>query len=420
MSYEPLASILRPTTLDGFVGQKHILGEEKLLRLMIESDMVRSIILFGPPGTGKTTLSHIIADRTSSKFMSINASADGAKIIKDVIKQARIDKDVNKQTTIVATDEIHRHPKNVQDLYLPAVENGTIILVGMTTQNPYFSLVPALISRSQLFEFKPLETQDLLLLMVRGVEYYRKERNLNVEVDSDCALYLARKSNGDTRKILNALEILVESHKSQKHITITIDMCKEVLPQKSVVFDRSGDEHYDFLSAIQNAVQFSDVDGAIFWLAQAINSGEDVQVICRRLLVTAAEDVGTSNPLALIYTYAAVESATRVGFPEASLILSSAVAFLAMNKRSKASARAIWKALKMDDEELVKIPDGIKDCHYRGSKELGRGGCHDGQFLEEYEKVINGLFVPENGVEIDYMKENLQMWVERKHKMKDK
>jgi putative ATPase len=221
---------------------------------------------------------------------------------------------------------------------------------------------------------------------------------------------LAQKSAGDARKLLNSLEILVETRKNETVIDITMKMCQEILPKKSVVFDRSGEDHFNYMSGIQGAIQASDVHGAVFWLSRAINSGEDIQVICRRLLVTASEDVGCCDPLAAIHTYCATQSALVVGFPEAALILSAAVSYLAMCPRSKASAKAIWKALKIDDTSNIPVPDFLKDCHYEGAAQLGRGSYHDGAHMEKYIPYIFDIFKPENGKEVELMKYNNEYW----------
>ena len=405
----PLAVRLRPETLDDFIGQKHLLGEGKLLRRMIEADKVRSLIVFGPPGTGKTTLARIIAKRTGSEFYTLNATNSGTKDIRALVDKANTRINLKGKKTIVFADEIHRWSKNVQDVLLPSVENGTIILIGATTQNPYFSINGPLISRSELFEFEQLKKEDLKQILARAVKYYEDEHKKKFKFQKKGVIELLERVGGDARKLYNVLEIIVETD-DEDEIFVTKDLVTEILPQKHVIFDRAGEEHFDALSAIQGSIQASDPHSAVYWLAWAINRGEDVEVICRRLLVTAAEDVGLCDPQCLPYVLAAVQAAHQVGFPEAAIILSSATAYMAMSPRSKASAKAIWTALSLEKTASKEIPKWLKDCHYGGAKKLGRGQFKDGMDQAVYEPIIDGLFVPENGIEIDLMKGNDTYW----------
>jgi len=414
MDREPLPHRIRPRNLSEFIGQDHIVGDGTLLRSMIESDKLQSAIFYGPPGTGKTTLAEIIANTTNANFIRMNATTAGIKDAREAISAAKIEYDLNKRRTILFVDECHRHAKNQQEAFLPSVENGTVVFIGATTENPYFSIAGPLISRSHIFQFEPLAGDDLRKALMRGVQYYQ-DSGKSITVGEEAIDYLAIKVDGDARKMLSTLELIVESFYDEAvEILVDTTVCKMVLPNKSVMFDRSGDGHFDALSAIQGAIQASDVDGAILYLAWAINCGEDLNVICRRLLVTAAEDVGICDPMAMVHTHAAVEAARQVGYPEANLILASAVAFLAMCPRSKASARAIWKAMDMNQNDVVRIPDFLRDCHYAGSKELGHGAYQDGHNIEEYHKIVTGIFKAENGVEVKLMKENLEMWRQRR------
>lgn len=412
---QPLAERLRPETLDEFVGQEDLLSEGKILRRMIEGDKVRSLILFGPPGTGKTTLAVIIANRTKSEFYTLNATNSGVKDIRTLVAKADIRIKKETRRTIVFADEIHRWSKNVQDVLLPSVEKGTIILIGATTQNPYFSINGPLISRSQLFEFTHLSKRSLKELLKRIIIYYVKEFKIEIRLTTDATEMLLERVGGDARKLMNVLEIIAETQGETK-LKITKAVVTEILPRKHVVFDRAGDEHFDGMSALQGSIQASDVHSAVYWLAWSINRGEDLNVICRRLLVTAAEDVGLCDPQCLPYVVAAVEATRIVGFPEGAIILSSAVSYMAASPRSKASAIAIWDALKIDKEEAKEVPDHLKDSHYPGAEKLGRGSYKDGSNQGVYKPVIYGLFKPMNGIEIDLMKHNDAYWKTKNRK----
>jgi len=397
-----LAEILRPTSLDDFLGQEHLLKDNSVLRNAISKDAIRSMILFGPSGTGKTTLAEIIAKNTNSEFVGINATIAKTADIREAIGKAKISWDLDGKKTIVCIDECHRLPKNIQDLLLPHVENKTIILIGMTTQNPFHSVNHALISRSVIFEFKPLSKKDMIKVMKKVKEYYK-----NIKIDKESASYLLSMSGGDARRLITAIEFIVESGSD-----INIKSCKQVMPTKFSTIDKDT-AVYDGLSALQGSIQASDVDGAIFWLGQIINNNGDIESVCRRLLVTASEDVGCCNPIALTHTYAAVKSALIVGLPEARIILSSAVAYLAMNQRSKAAHDAINKSIKIDLSENVEIPNWLRDCHYEGCETLGHGEYRDGQKMNVYSKFPKKIFEPANGEEIELMEINKKLWKSR-------
>jgi putative ATPase len=321
-------------------------------------------------------------------------------------------KTLERKNTIVYIDEIHRLNKTQLDIMLPHVEKGDIILICSTTQNPYFCLVPALNSRLISFEFKPLSDIELAKIVLSGVKHY-KENGKNVKVTNSATKHFINMANGDARKILSALEFAVDTDGTDS-VNIDLAMCMRIVPNKHVLFDKTGDAHFDYMSAIQGAIQASDVHGAIFFLAKSINSGEKIEVICRRLLVTASEDVGCCNPMAAVHTYSCIKSAIMVGLPEASIILSSAVAYLAMQPRSKSAFRAIHKALKIDQEHNIRVPDALKDCHYSGAEELGRGAYQDGHDIGQYIRVLDDLFIPENGDEVGFMDNNSRLWEERR------
>lgn len=392
-----LAEKLRPMTLEEFIGQKHILSEGKIFRKMIEKDKLRSIILYGPAGTGKTTLARITSNITKSRFKNLNATKSGVKQVRDVVDEARIRQKDYKEKTIIFIDEIHSFNKIQQDILLPYVEQGVIILIGATTQNPYFSINGPLLSRSEIFEFKKLTKSDLLKAFKKVIKYYKNEGKEIKKINKKAINILIQRTQGDVRKLYNVLEIIFEI---EEKIEITEDIINQILPNNNISFDFSGEERYDGMSAIQNSIQFSDPHSAIYWLAWCINRGEDINIICRRLLVTAAEDVGLADPQCLPYVTNAIQAAQQVGFPEAAIILSSAVAYLGAAPRSKASAKAIWEALSLEKKASKEIPNYLKDCHYQGSKKLGRGLTHDGQHPQYYDSIIEDLFKPENGFEI--------------------
>jgi len=403
----PLAFILRPQTLNDLLGQEHILGEDSVLRDAIKNDSIKSMIFFGGSGYGKSTLAEIISNTTKAKFIKIDATEAKISDIRSIISQANINKDLDHRKTLLAVDEIHRLTKNVQDVLLPCTENGKIILIGMTTVNPYFAVNHALISRSIILELRPLNKKEMTKLILKVVKYYN-DNNIKIKIDKESAKYLISMSGGDARRLITAMEFIVDSGRTN----ISLDICKQVMPTKFSTIDRET-AHFDALSAVQGCVQASDVNGAIFWLGQVINSGGDIESICRRLLVTASEDVGCCNPMALVHTYSAVKSALIVGLPEARIILASAVAYLAMNKRSKAAHDAINTSIQLDLAEDIRIPDWLRDCHYEGRKELGHGEYRDGQNMDVYTKFPKKIFYPVAGEEIELMKHNEELWNSR-------
>jgi putative ATPase len=409
---QPLAAILRPTSFDDFVGQEHILGPDKPLRRMIEVDKIHSVIFFGPPGTGKTTVAEIVAKKTQSEFTTLNAKSSGIKDLRVLITKAETRLSLDDKRTIVFIDEIHGWNKSQQDVLLPQVEKGTIILIGATTQNPFFSINGPILSRSELFEFKTLSTGDLKKVIKRVIRYYLEKKEIEIRFKKGVADYLVERSGGDARKLINVMEIGVEIQQSDK-VEFTLDLVKMILPRKHVIFDQAGDEHFDGLSALQGSIQASDPHSAVYWLAWLINHGEDIAVINRRLLVTAAEDVSISDPHVLPYVNAACQASERVGFPEAQIILGCAVAYMAMTPRSKAGAMAIWEAMKLDKAASLEVPDWLKDCHYKGAEKLGRGAYHDGANQPVYKPIITDLFKPVTGLEVELMRGNDEYWKKR-------
>lgn len=401
-----LANILRPKSLDDFLGQEHLLGDNSILKDAINHDSIRSMILFGPSGTGKTTLAEIIASQTNSSFIKMNATTSKTADIRNAIAKSKISKDLEKKKTIISVDECHRWNKSIQDLLLPHVEDRTIIIIGMTTQNPFHSVNHALISRSTIFELKPLSRKNMITVIKRVMKYY-KDKDQKLSIDKDSANYLLTMSGGDARRLITAIEFIVESGNK-----ITLETCQQVMPTKFSTIDKDT-AIYDGLSALQGSIQASDVDGAIFWLGQIINNNGDIESVCRRLLVTASEDVGCCNPMALVHTYAAVKSALIIGLPEAKIILSSATAYLAMSPRSKAACIAISKSIRLDLSEDIHVPNWLRDCHYEGCESLGHGKYQDGQNIDVYTKFPKTLFEPVAGEEIDLMRQNKKLWNSR-------
>jgi putative ATPase len=371
---QPLAARMRPQTLDEFVGQEHFLGPGKMLRRMLQADRISSLIFYGPPGTGKTALAHVIAQQTHSKFVALNAVAVGVKEVRDVLAQAREDLETQGQRTILFLDELHRFNKAQQDLLLPDVEEGIVILIGATTQNPFFAINSALLSRSQIFTFQPHTREQIKRMVRRALE--DRERGLGamqVNLHDDALEFLAEMSDGDARRALAALEIGVLSADKQP-VEYTLEVAQESIQRKVMDFDPTGDTHYDIASAFIKSMRGSDPDAAIYWLARLLESGEDPRFIARRIIICASEDVGNADPQALLVAAAALQSSEFVGLPECQLPLAQAVAYIATAPKSNACTVAIGKA--RDDVRsgrTLPVPVHLRDANYKGSKEFGHG-----------------------------------------------
>ncbi|MEW6419735.1 MAG: replication-associated recombination protein A [Nitrospirota bacterium] len=372
----PLAYRMCPRTLDEYVGQRHILGPGKLLRRAIEADRITSLILYGPPGTGKTALARIIAEKTKAHFEWLNAATIGLDEIRKVIRQAK-DRKGKGIHTIVFLDEIHRFNKLQQDALLPDVEEGNIILIAATVENPFFYVNSALLSRSQVFELKPLTEEDILKVLNNALQ--DKERgfgNLNIIADEDALKHIARMSDGDARKALSALEIAALTTDPDKdgNIKITVRIAEESIQKKVIVYDKKGDQHYDTISAFIKSMRGSDIDAAIYYLAKMLYAGEDPRFIARRIVICASEDVGNADPMALVIATSALRAVEFIGMPEAKIPLAQATIYVAKAPKSNASYKAIEAALKdISTEETLEVPDHLKDSHYPGAKKLGHG-----------------------------------------------
>ena len=373
----PLASRMRPTTLDEVVGQKHIIGKDKLLYRAIKADKLGSVIFYGPPGTGKTTLAKVIANTTSARFEQINATVAGKKDMEEIVKNAKDSIGMYGQKTILFVDEIHRFNKSQQDYLLPFVEDGTITLIGATTENPYFGVNNALLSRSRIFELKPLEKQDIRELVMRAV--YDTEKGMgtySADITDEAADFLADVANGDARAALNAVElgILTTDKSDDGKIHITIDVAAECIQKRVVRYDHDGDNHYDTISAFIKSMRGSDPDAAVYYLARMLYAGEDVKFIARRIMICASEDVGNADPNALVVAVSAAQAVERIGMPESQIILSQAAAYVATAPKSNAAYMGIAKAMKtVADTRTMPVPAHLQDRHYKGAEKLGHG-----------------------------------------------
>lgn len=394
----PLASRLRPRTLDEVVGQQHIVGKDKLLYRAIQADKLGSIIFYGPPGTGKTTLARVIANTTSADFKQINATVAGKKDMEEVVNEAKDSMGMYGRRTILFVDEIHRFNKGQQDYLLPFVEDGTLILIGATTENPYFEVNGALISRSRIFELKALEKEDIKELIHRAV--CDEERGMgayDAEIDEEAADFLADTANGDARAALNAVElgILTTERAADGKIHITLEAAQECIQKRAIRYDKNGDNHYDTISAFIKSMRGSDPDAAVYYLARMIYAGEDVKFIARRIMICASEDVGNADPQALNVAVSAALAAERVGLPEAQIILSQAVLYVATAPKSNAACMAVFSAAEaVRTRRTMPVPVHLQDKHYKGAEKLGHGEGY--QYAHDYPKhYVKQQYLPE-------------------------
>ncbi len=373
----PLASRIRPTCLEEVAGQRHIIGKDKLLYRAIQADKLSSIIFYGPPGTGKTTLAKVIANTTSAAFTQINATSAGKKDMEEVVQQAKNNQGMYGRKTILFIDEIHRFNKSQQDYLLPFVEDGTVVLIGATTENPYFEVNGALLSRSVIFELKPLEKEDIKGILVRAATDQEKGMgSYGAVLEEDALEFLADVANGDARAALTALElgVLTTDRGGDGKIHITLDVASECIQKRVVQYDKGGDNHYDTISAFIKSMRGSDPDAAVYYLAKMLYAGEDIKFIARRIMICASEDVGNADPNALVVAVSAAQAVERGGMPEAQIILSQAVAYVASAPKSNASCRAIEQAMGVvRTTKTAPVPAHLQDSHYKGAKKLGHG-----------------------------------------------
>jgi len=376
-SESPLASRMRPSSLDEVVGQEHIIGKDKLLYRAIKADRISSVIFYGPPGTGKTTLAKVIASTTRSDFKQINATSAGKKDMEEVVEEAKKNFGGYGKRTILFIDEIHRFNKGQQDYLLPFVEDGTIILIGATTENPYFEVNGALLSRSHIFELKPLSNDNIKQLLLRAVNDSEKGMgSFKAVIEDDALEFLSEMANGDARTALNALElgILTTERDEDGYIHIDLDTAGECIQKRVLKYDKDGDNHYDTISAFIKSMRGSDPDAAIYYLARMLAAGEDIKFIARRITICAAEDVSNADPMALVVANAAAESVERIGMPESRIILAQAAAYVACAPKSNSAICAVDECLDLVQKEHINtIPPHLQDAHYKGSAKLGHG-----------------------------------------------
>ncbi len=394
----PLARRLRPKKLSDVVGQEHILGPGKLLTRAIEADRLSSVILYGPPGTGKTTLAYVIANTTKADFKEINATTSGKKDMEEVVREARNTLGMYGRKTILFVDEIHRFNKAQQDFLLPYVEDGTVILIGATTENPYFEVNSALISRSTVFQLHPLTEENIQTLIRRAV--YDKEQGMgiyNAEITDEAVGFLADMAEGDARNALNAVELGIlttEPDKADGKIRITLEVAEECIQRRNIKYDKDGDNHYDIISAFIKSMRGSDPDAAVYYLAKMLYGGESVTFIARRIMICASEDVGMADPQALQVAVAAAQAVERVGMPESQLILAHAAVYVATAPKSNSVTNAIYAAMDAVKEHgRAEVPPHLRDAHYSGSKDLGHTGY---KYAHDYPKhYVEQQYLPD-------------------------
>ena len=388
----PLASRLRPAALEEVVGQQHIVGKDKLLYRAIKADKLTSVIFYGPPGTGKTTLAKVIANTTSAEFTQINATAAGKKDMEEVVKAAQDTLGMYGRKTILFIDEIHRFNKGQQDYLLPFVEDGTIILIGATTENPYFEVNSALLSRSIIFELKPLSNEDIRVLLLRAVNDVEKGLGAyRASIDEDALEFLSDMAGGDARAALNAIElgVLTTPRSDDGLIHITLDVASECIQKRVINYDKKGDNHYDIISAFIKSMRGSDPDAAVYYLAKMLYAGEDVRFIARRIMILASEDIGNADPMAICVAAAAAQEVERVGMPESQIILAQAASYMACAPKSNAAVNAIFAAMDSVKSVRTTVPVHLQDAHYGGHEKLGHGigykYAHDypGHYVEQ-------------------------------------
>ena len=411
----PLAVRMRPQTLEEFVGQEHFIGPGKLLRRMLQSDRLTSAVFYGPPGTGKTALAHVIARMTRSHFEEVNAASVGVAEVRRLLAEAKGRLDATGCRTVLFIDELHRFNRAQQDVLLGDVESGLVILLGATTENPFFALNGPLLSRSQVFEFRPLDEGRVLELLRRAVaDDERGFGRYPIQLVDEAAEHLAVMCDGDARRALTALEVAVLSQLDEKRsgatIVVDLEVAADSIQRKVLHYDGTGDEHYDAASALIKSVRGSDPDAAVYWLARMLEAGEDPRFIARRLVIAAAEDVGNADPQALVIAQAAADATAFVGLPECQLPLAQAAIYLACAPKSNASAQAIWQAAAdVREGRTVPVPRHLRDSHYPGAKRLGHGQGYkyphdydEGQLSQEYLGVDKVYYVPSpRGAEVE-------------------
>jgi putative ATPase len=417
-SAQPLAARIRPRSLEEFVGQEHFLGEGKLLRRLLVADRLGSVIFYGPPGTGKTALAHVIAQHTRSFFRPLNAVATGVKEVRALLDEARAELETAGHRTILFVDELHRFNRAQQDVLLPDVEEGRIILIGATTQNPFFAITSPLLSRSQIFTFEPLTRDHIRLLLHRALaDRKRGLGDKTIHMAEEALAFLAEMSDGDARRALNALEVGVLSA-AKTPVEFTLEVAQESIQRKVLDYDATGDAHYDLASAFIKSMRGSDPDAALYWLARMLEAGEDPRFIARRIVIFASEDVGNADPQALSVAVAALQAVEFVGLPECQLNLAQAVAYLATAVKSNASTRAIGRAQEdVRAGRTLPVPKHLRDTHYRGAQALGHGAgyiySHDdpaGLIPQDYLPEARQYYEPVDCGYEAVIRQRLQEW----------